>query len=309
MPTERSEDKNTAESDDLTAIEGIGAQRERWLREALGASTYKALAALSADDVESRLRAEGQSVSRSAIEGWIARASELAAVAKGVHQDWRPFAQFVVEFQRRDIEKSGAKKPVIRYRTQVHDIEADQTKRWAGIDPERLCAWISRRPNVGSMLEDEEAAPAEPEAEAEAEATPSLTAVEITEIRLVQPPETEMPHGLSVRGQPFFGPVRGDKPFASEVSFALTEEAASAEAKQGGRYRIELFAKNLATATRTPLGKTTPVSVTPDTLSYTAVLPEATLSTGVYRLSVLASREDGGTVSEFLAARPLLRVI
>jgi hypothetical protein len=307
MPRERPDDKKPAESDDLTAIEGIGAQRERWLRKALGVSTYEALGRLSANDIESRLRAEGQVVSRSAIEAWIAKASELAAGAKTLHRDWRPFAQFVVEFQRRDVEKPGVKRPVIRYRTQVHDIEADETKRWAGIDPERLCAWMSRRPNIASVPEDVEPGPVEPETAAEA--TPSLTAVQITEIRLFHLPETETPHGLSVRGQPFSGTVRGDEPFASEVSFALSEEAASAEAKRGGRYQIELLAKNLATATSTPLGKTTPVSVTPDTLSYTTVLPEATLPTGVYRLSLLANRENGGTVSELLGAHPLLRVI
>jgi hypothetical protein len=305
MPSERPEGKKAVESDDLTAIEGIGVQRERWLRKALGVRTYKALATLSANDIESRLRAEGQVVSRSAIEVWIARASELAAGEKALHRDWRPFAQFVIEFQRRDVEKPGAKQPAIRYRTQVHDIEADETKRWAGIDPERLCAWLSRRPNVASVPDDAQTGPVEPEIEA----TPSLTAVEITEIRLFHPPETGRPHGLSVRGQPFSGAMRGDEPFASEVSFAMNEEAASAEAKRGGRYEIELLARNLATATNTPLGKTTPVSITPDTLSYTAVLPEARLPAGVYRLSVLANHENGGTVSELLGVRPLLRVI
>jgi hypothetical protein len=50
------------------------------------------------------------------------------------------------------------------------------------------------------------------------------------------------------------------------------------------------------------------VLVTPDALSYTAVLPEARLPAGVYRMSVLANREDDGVVSQFLGA-PLLRVV
>jgi hypothetical protein len=305
MPTERKEDTRAAEPDDLTVIEGIGAQRERLLREALGIRTYEALATLSAADVESRLRAEGQVASRSVIEVWIARARELAKGGKSAQQDWRPFAQFVVEFQRRDA-KAGAKQPVVRYRTQVHGIEADETKRWAGIDGERLCAWMLRSANIESMPEERESAPVE--SDAEPGAASSLTAFEMTEIRLFQLPEAETPHGLSVRGRPFSGTVRGEEPFASEVSFALTEEAASAEAKRGRRYQIELVAEDLATAASTPLGKTTSVMVTPDTLSYTTVLPEATLPAGVYRLSVLASRENDGVVSEFLGA-PLLRVV
>jgi hypothetical protein len=305
MARERSEERKSAQSDDLTAIEGIGIQRERWMRKALGISTYEALATFSADEIESRLRAEGQVVSRSAIEAWIARARELAGVAKTVRGDWRPFAQFVVEFQHRDVEKAGAKRPAARYRTQVHDIEADETKRWTGIDPARLCSWISRRPNIASVAEGVESGPVRPEAEP----VPSLTAVEIIEIRLFHAAEAGTPRVLSVRGQPFSGTVRGDEPFASEISFALGAETASAEANRGGRYQIELLAKNLATATSSPLGKTRPVAITPDTLSYTSVGPEATLPAGVYRLGLLASRENGGTVSELLAERPLLRVI
>jgi hypothetical protein len=306
MPTEREVDTKAAESDDLTVIEGIGAQRERLLREALGIRTYEALAALSAADAESRLRAEGQVASRSVIEAWIARARELARGGKSAQQDWRPFAQFVVEFQRRDDAKAGAKQPVVRYRTQVHDIEADETKRWAGIDGERLCAWMLHSANIESMPEERKSPPVK--SEAEPGAASSLTAVEMTEIRLFQLPEGETPHGLSVRGRPFSGTVRGEKPFASEVSFALTEEAASAKAKRGQRYHIELVAEDLATAVSTPLGKTTSVTVAPDILSYTTVLPKATLPAGVYRLSVLATRENNGFVSEYLGA-PLLRVV
>ena len=81
MPSERPEDTKAGESDELTAIEGIGAQRGRWLREALGVSTYEALASLSAADIEARLRAEGKVVSRSAIEAWIGKARELSAGA------------------------------------------------------------------------------------------------------------------------------------------------------------------------------------------------------------------------------------
>jgi hypothetical protein len=305
MPTERTED-TTAESDDLTVIEGIGAQRERLLRKVLGVRTYEGLAGLLPAEVESRLRAEGQVVSRSAIEAWIVKAGELTARRKSAHEDWRPFAQFVVEFQRQEVVTGEGKPPAVRYRTQVHAIETDETERWEGVEGEQLSTWMVRRLNVEAEPEVREYAPVEPEAKPHAAL--SLPPVEMTEIRLFQLPKAERAHGLSVRGQAFSGTVKGDLPFASEVSFALSEEAALAEAERGGRYRIALYADDLATAATTHLGVTMPVSVRPDTVTYTAVLPETRLPAGVYRLRVLAERDDDGVVPEFLGA-PLLRVV
>ncbi|MCK4471724.1 MAG: hypothetical protein KAW49_08045, partial [Anaerolineae bacterium] len=67
------------EDEDLTVIKGIGPARQQWLRESFNVRTYGDLAVLSADEIESRLKAEGRIASRSEIEQWIARAQELAA--------------------------------------------------------------------------------------------------------------------------------------------------------------------------------------------------------------------------------------
>ncbi|MHC4617193.1 MAG: hypothetical protein ACYTEQ_05505 [Planctomycetota bacterium] len=69
------------ESDDLTVINGIGPVRQRWLRESLDVYTLRDLAALSVDEIESRLKAEEQIISGSEIEAWIDQAQELALTA------------------------------------------------------------------------------------------------------------------------------------------------------------------------------------------------------------------------------------
>ena len=43
--------------DDLTAIMGIGQARQIWFRETLNVQTYRDLAALSIDEIDSRLKA------------------------------------------------------------------------------------------------------------------------------------------------------------------------------------------------------------------------------------------------------------
>ena len=67
--------------DDLTMIKGIGPARQRWLKESLDVRTFGDLAALSADEIESRLKADRQIASRETIEAWIAQADRHTARA------------------------------------------------------------------------------------------------------------------------------------------------------------------------------------------------------------------------------------
>ena len=46
-------------ADDLTAIRGIGASRQRWLAQEFGVRTYVQLAALAPDEIEARLKSAG----------------------------------------------------------------------------------------------------------------------------------------------------------------------------------------------------------------------------------------------------------
>lgn len=72
--------------DDLTVIKGIGPARQRWLEESLAVRTFEDLAALSVDEIESRLKADKQIASRETIEAWIAQAQERAAIARHAQQ-------------------------------------------------------------------------------------------------------------------------------------------------------------------------------------------------------------------------------
>jgi hypothetical protein len=67
--------------DDLTEINGIGPVRQEWLRESLDVYTFRDLAVLSVDEIESRLKTEGKIISRSEIEAWIDQAQELDLTA------------------------------------------------------------------------------------------------------------------------------------------------------------------------------------------------------------------------------------
>jgi hypothetical protein len=67
---------NGEERNGLTRIRGIGATKRRWL-ELLGICDVRDLARASAVEIESRLRAEGYTVTRSEIAGWIAQAQEF----------------------------------------------------------------------------------------------------------------------------------------------------------------------------------------------------------------------------------------
>lgn len=67
---------NGEERNGLTRIRGIGSTKRRWL-ELLGICNVRDLARASAAEIESRLRAEGHTVTRSEIAGWIAQAQEF----------------------------------------------------------------------------------------------------------------------------------------------------------------------------------------------------------------------------------------
>jgi hypothetical protein len=145
-------------SDQLSEIPGIGSARARWLEATFGARSFRDLAALSADEIELKLKEEGrQAVPRAMIESWISEArtrgqerAEPAVTAprkrsrgngvEGETTQWEPVASFVVEFQSRTAD--GAERP---WRTAVHYLEQDRNESWMGIDCEQLCRWMTQQ--------------------------------------------------------------------------------------------------------------------------------------------------------------------
>jgi hypothetical protein len=143
------------ERDELSEIPGIGPARAQWLEATFGVRSFRDLSALSADDLEEKLKAEGRPmVARKSIESWIAearaRASEEKAPARanaspkpavrdgapGEAPGWKPVASFVVEFQ------STSDPSEERWRTTVHHLEMDRNESWAGIDANALSQWM-----------------------------------------------------------------------------------------------------------------------------------------------------------------------
>jgi hypothetical protein len=316
MPSRRrpadSKTHRSRESDDLTAIKGIGEARQRWFRESLGVRTYRQLAVLSTDEIESRLKAEKQTVSRSAIETWVGQARKLAGAEESTpipkhadQRDWAPFASFVVEFQSRELEEVAGRDPEVAFRTAVHHLEADEDEEWPRIETELLSHWmlqkaLAHRPTGGRVAVEPEERPAEEQKDA--------PRVEITEIQLSQRAEREAPRSISSHGQAFSASVKSDEPFAAEVKFELAGAASGATAREQAKYLVQLYAENLGTAAKTHLGDSVPVPVAEEKGSYSAVLPQSTLAAGVYRLTVLTRREGDGTLPDHLEA-PLLRVV
>jgi len=134
--------------DDLTAIKGIREARQQWFRDTMKVQTYRDLAGLSVDEIESGLKAEKQFPSRSMVAAWIAQAKALAeAVEQQIPMpkrkvvsespSWASQASFVIEFQVLENEDGSREQ-----RMTVHHIETDKNHIWSGIEPEEAMRWI-----------------------------------------------------------------------------------------------------------------------------------------------------------------------
>lgn len=314
--------------DDLTAIKGIGPARQRWLKESLNVHSYRDLAAVPVEEMESQLKAEGQVVSRGEIDSWVAQAQELALAAdppaRGVEladtevgrkagspareRGWQPFASFVVEFQAREPKGRAEER-----RTTVHHMEADRSEAWPGIEGERLCQWMLGQLTKETQRETEVEAPIEepPAVElsigAQVAETLPVTA-RITQLCAFQPPQTDTPSAIGEVGRPFQGIIRGDEPFALAACLALAGPAAYEITKKQATYRAQFYACNLPTGERTHLGDTKPETLVEGKLSYTAVLQDVSLPPGMYRLRVAMTLQDVRTAPGYLEVQ-LLQVV
>jgi hypothetical protein len=140
--------EETTVYDDLTAIKGIREARQQWFRDTMKVHTYRDLAALSVDGIESGLKAEKQFPSRSMIAAWIAQAKALAEAVEqqmpvvkrqvvSASPSWTSQASFVIEFQ---VLKHGDGSH--EQRMTIHHIETDKNNIWWGIEPEEAIRWM-----------------------------------------------------------------------------------------------------------------------------------------------------------------------
>ena len=317
--------------DDLTVIRGIGPARQRWLRDSLDVRTFADLAALSVDEIESRLKADKQIASRGTIEVWITAARERAAAAGGPKQlagvsagkesqeqardsaepnkidsrrekpvpskdGWKPFASFVIEFQERSLEGQATE-----YRTTAHHMEADTGTNWPGIEAEAHCRWMLGQ--LGDRVSIEPARAEEPLPEPAAPGAPVArqpVQVHISQIRAFQPPRAASPVGTGTPGQPFEGLLKENQPFSLEILFNLVGEAAADLAQEQAIFRARAYVQDQSTGTSTHLGDTEPGTLAEGELAYAAVLRALTLPPGAYRLYALVTLQAVSVKPDFV---------
>jgi hypothetical protein len=300
-PGENPMTSSAREYDDLTVITGIKLKTQRLLREQFNVRTYRDLANLSPAEI-ARLKTKLIPPLRRYVDGWIAKARELAAAAG--EGEWKSFGSFVVVFQARKVEGRAEEQ-----RTMVHHREADNGYEWSGIEGEQPWRWM--RDQVGEKVqqepEEEPSVEARPAAAAPPIAAPPLK-VEVTRICAFQPPDAETPTAVSEAGQPFSGFVRSGKPFALEVSFELAGPAVAEVAKKQVTYRARFYARNWSTGERLHLGDTKPDTLIKGKSSYTATLPKTALQPGLYHLRVLTTLQGVRTAPGYLEL-PLLQVV
>jgi hypothetical protein len=148
---------------ELSEITGIGRARARWLEATFGIRSVSDLAAVSPEEVERKLKAEGKgSVSLRTIQGWVEQAEALVGKQQGELGDpaprarsravrtrqespkWTPVGSFVVEFQSRADDRVGKE-----WRTVAHYLEKDRNHAWTGLERDQLCSWMIQQLELG----------------------------------------------------------------------------------------------------------------------------------------------------------------
>ena len=316
--------KSVEDFDDLTVIRGIGLARQKVLRELLDINTYQDLAELPVSEIESRLKAEGQIVSRKSIESWVTQAKDLAgrtgrtdqpdyqspeenesgkSYSQGREDGWKPFASFVIEFQSREIDNKRDE-----HRTTVHYMEEDTGTVWSGIVGTQLCEWILEQIDepMDMTLEDKELPPKKQEKADMPVVEP--VKVMVQQIRLYQPPNADIPIGILEDRKPFIGSVKANIPFTLEISFDITGLAVDKIIEKQVRCLVQSYAYELTAGDRIHLGDRELKNLEKGKYTYTLTLPETSLKNGKYRFWVLVGLDNGRTIPNYIEV-PTLQII
>lgn len=311
------------EYDDLTRIKFIGPVWQQWFRDRMEVHTYRDLATLSVDKIEQQAEVDNMHETRSRIESWIAEAKELAeeveealaavetpaepmagepANSPKSEGDWKEYASFMVYFEAREVEGQEEK------RIKVSHLEEDKSKEFPGITPDHFL-WMLEQADESPTLKIPESEKREAEPEPE-EPRPMVepegkAEVNITEIRVFQPPKAKKPLASSMAGRPFQEELSTDKPFEMEVLFSLVGEDAPSVAKKEVTYRARLVAKEVETKVDVHLGDTEPEDFVEGTLDYSIRSPEVTLEPGEYSLWALITVQAVNVQPNFLEIPPI----
>jgi hypothetical protein len=308
--------------DDLTVIKGIGPTRQEWLRKSFDIHTYDDLAALSPDELEAQLKADGRIASRSELEAWLTQAQHLArqtmnpeladqpttttlSVTETTLVDttnhWQAFASYVVEFQTRTVEDAAL--APIEYRTVVHHMEADIGKTWPGINTTDLCAWMLAQ--VSAPLEEE---PMAAPASTILNPTPTPLRMAISYVRLMQLPDVAVKILSNEANRHFPGGIQSSMPFMLEVAFALAGQGAADMVNHPPLYSAQFHLRDLNTGVSTHLGDSPPAPLPAGKELYTARLANVTLAPGLYRLRAIVSLHSKPPMIDYIEV-PMLQVV
>ncbi len=329
---------DNGKGDDLTVIKGIGPARQRLFKESLNVCTFRVLAAFSVDEIESRLKAEGQIVSRDEIKHWIDGAKELAAIDLTSKQNletakvdtiarpeppfplakWNSIAAFVVHLQIREIEGNDNDQ-----RITVQHIPVAENGTWLEEDIGDKPVEIEGE-HQGEILYKwmyEQVAEKIPEVPASGEKIRVITRttetpiqeeqpvnVDITQFRVFQPPQVAESLGIGKAGEIFSGFITENQPFNFEISFELSGAGASDTTLKETEYRVRCYAYNRSTGKRIHLGDLRPGFLIKTKLDYTATLTEVTLPMGLHRLHVIAELMGTPGILGYLEV-PVLQVV
>lgn len=306
------------ESQVLTKIKGIGPVKQRWLKDALKISTIRDLATCSIEQIESRLKAQGQTFSRSEIKSWIEQAQKLIEAEPSAQEilelpqltssspslqvveevtkvednnQWSSFASFKIEFQSRKLDEK------VENRTIIHHLEANQNKIWHDIKPEQLEQWM-REQMQASISQSEE----------QNNLVVAPLTIEITQILAFQPPKSERAMVVDQNNRLFPSTINSGEPFMLIVAFKVMGLNEASFKQQKLTYQAQFYGRNRSTGEIIHLGDTNPEKLEEGLAFYTTRLPAISLEPGIYRLQGLV-KIQGAIATPGCFEIPLLQVV
>ena len=314
---------SSSKHDDLTLIKFIGDETAAALAGELGIDTFADLAELSVDQISRALVDAGlarQSSGR--VESWIEEAAlrtaaqrtatlETSTDAAGTAStpttaahDWRTEAEFVVEFQSRDIVQRVVEQ---EHQIMVHEIETDVGEPFAVGDGALAFDWMLRQLETARHAEEvspEEVVAAVPD-HAVAPAAVGASALSVTYIEIEQPPYVARATVDQAPENRNLGAVRTYVPLQFRVGFTIGEEQLDALVGSGVEYTTEVFVQAWGGDT-IRIEPTDPGRLTSGTSDYVVSLRHSFDAAGLYRVRIVVSLATEIPVADFFEA-PMLQ--
>jgi hypothetical protein len=258
----------------LTKIKGIGPARQKWFVEAFDASSFADLAALSVDDIETRLKADGRRVSRSEIKEWLTQANTLAG-----EKTWKTLATFVVNYQASQLPDGN-----LEFQTTAHFIEKDKNKIWSEIQQEQICEWMESQfelPQLKSSSTQQSTLPDKPAL------TTYPLQVTANQVRLRQSPNYEVTTNLLEEDRIFLGHVSQEHAINLELDFQIRDHSGNEVWAAPDDYQVQCHVHNLRTGDTSVLGMKGGNLGDDERTVQSVSLSELTVMPGIYEMELL----------------------